>query len=253
MSSTVRTTPLARDAVGYAEGFAANMRRTFSYMFMGVGMTAFIMWYLTTSPELMNSLFNISYAMENGERVTHYNPGMWYVGAIILELVLVLFVSGMALSSSSGTAALAVFFGYAALNGVTIAPFVAAYTGASVFQAFAAAAAMFGASALYGLTTKRDLTSLGDFLFMALIGVLIVLVINAFMRSPMVDYIISIGVVGLFVVITAFDVQDQRRMYHDRTATSSEGLAVFGALSLYLDFINMFVYLLRIIGVKVND
>ena len=150
---------------------------------------------------------------------------------------------------SAGTATVGFFF-YAALNGVTISLLLLAYTQASVTSAFVAAAGMFGAMALYGHATKKDLTSVGGFAAMALVGVIIASVVNMFMRSSGMDRVLTYLSVLVFVALTAWDAQKIRRMAEGGfgDAELESKATVMGALALYLDFINLFLSLLRIMG-----
>jgi FtsH-binding integral membrane protein len=148
----------------------------------------------------------------------------------------------------SATAALGLFFVYAASLGLTIGLIVTAYTGASVAVAFLSASAMFGAAALYGATTKRSLAGLGGILFMGLIGIVVASVINIFLGSSMISWIVSVIGVVIFTALTAYDVQRIQAGDLAAQTGSIEKAAVIGALRLYLDFINLFLFLLRLFG-----
>ena len=141
------------------------------------------------------------------------------------------------------------FWSYAAVMGMSLTPIMLAYTGASIARVFLITAGTFGAMSLYGYTTKRDLTAMGSFLYMGLWGIIIAMVVNIFMKSAGVDYAVSILAVGIFVGLTAYDTQRIRSMYF--SADSEETItkkALVGALELYLDFINLFIYLMRFMG-----
>ena len=148
----------------------------------------------------------------------------------------------------SATIALGLFFVYAALMGVTLSFIFIAYNLGSIAAAFVSAAGMFGAAAAYGAITKRSLASIGGYAFMGLIGIVIASVVNLFLRSDSVSWIISIAGIGIFVVLTAWDVQKISRGQLAAATGSMEKGAVLGALSLYLDFINIFLFLLRLMG-----
>lgn len=138
---------------------------------------------------------------------------------------------------------------YAVLMGISISPILIAYTGASVIKVFFITASLFGAMSIYGYTTKRDLTVMGSFLFMGLIGIIIASIVNMFLASPAIDFITSIIAVIIFTGLTAFDVQRIAEYYQiapDETAVNR--FSIIGALSLYIDFINLFLSLLRIFG-----
>jgi uncharacterized protein len=161
--------------------------------------------------------------------------------------VIVVVISG-AINRLNATAALGLFFVYAASVGLTIGVIVTYYTTGSVVTAFLASSAMFGAAAIYGATTKRSLASLGGILFMGLVGLIVASLLNIFLRSNEVSWLISIVGVVLFTALTAYDVQ--RIQSGDLAARlgSMEKAAVMGALQLYLDFINLFLFMLRLLG-----
>jgi hypothetical protein len=149
----------------------------------------------------------------------------------------------------SVTAARTTFLAYAALVGVTFAPLLLVYTGTSVAQVFFITAATFGGMSLWGYTTRRDLTGFGSFLFMGLIGIIIASLVGFFVKSSMLQWVISVAGVVIFTGLTAYDTQKIKEMYvanDDGTAMGRK--AIFGALSLYLDFINLFLMLLRLLG-----
>jgi FtsH-binding integral membrane protein len=146
-------------------------------------------------------------------------------------------------------AAQTTFWGYAALMGVSLAPFLLLYTGASVAQVFFITAAMFGGMSLWGYTTKRDLTGFGSFLFMGLIGIIIASLVGMFFQSSMLQFIISVAGVLIFTGLTAYDTQKIKEMYSPNMDGTLAGRgAIMGALSLYLDFINLFIMLMRLMG-----
>jgi FtsH-binding integral membrane protein len=143
--------------------------------------------------------------------------------------------------------------GYAAINGLTMAAIFLAYTQASIASTFFVTAGTFGAMSLYGYTTKRDLSSVGNFAIMALIGLLIASIVNIFLRSTALYWILTYAGVLIFVALTAWDTQKIKRLAAQVGDETSAGrVAVLGALTLYLDFINLFIYLLRILGVRRN-
>jgi hypothetical protein len=146
--------------------------------------------------------------------------------------------------------ALLSFIGYSALSGATLAPLCFAYTQASVAMAFFIAAGMFGAMSLYGYTTKKSLSGLGSFLFMGLVGLVIAMVINIFIKSDGMSFIISLIAVPLFAGLTAYDTQMIKDMYNQgpKDEVSRSRATIMGALRLYLDFVNLFIHLLRLLG-----
>jgi FtsH-binding integral membrane protein len=165
----------------------------------------------------------------------------------IVQLGIVLGISA-AINRINALAALGLFFVYAATLGLTIGLIVTAYTGASVATAFLSASAMFGAAALYGATTKRSLAGLGGILFMGLIGLIVASVVNLFVGWSMLSWIISVVGVVIFTALTAYDVQRIQAGDLAARTGSMEKAAVIGALHLYLDFINLFLFLLRLLG-----
>ncbi len=165
----------------------------------------------------------------------------------IAQLAIVVVISG-AIQRISATLALGLFFVYAASLGITIGLIVASYTQGSVVTAFLSASAMFGAAAIYGHVTKRSLAKLQGILFMGLIGILAALLLNFFVHSEAVSYVISLVGVVLFTALTAYDVQRIQSGAIAAYTGSMEKAAVIGALQLYLDFINIFLFLLRLLG-----
>ena len=169
-------------------------------------------------------------------------------GLLIAELVLV-FVISLAIHRISVGTATALFLVYAVLNGVTLTPLLLIYTQATVAKAFFSAAGMFLAMSIYGMATKRDLSMLGRILFMALIGLIVASLINIFTASSTMDWIISLAGVAIFAGLTAFDTQKLNEIGAQAEENETyKKMAIIGALSLYLDFINIFIYLLRLFG-----
>ncbi|OPX33071.1 MAG: hypothetical protein B1H11_13170 [Desulfobacteraceae bacterium 4484_190.1] len=212
------------------------VRSVYNWMTIGLALTGFIAYYVSTSPSIMRLVFG--------------NP-LILILLIVAELGLVFTISGMIPKMSASTAT-TLFVIYSALNGITLSVIFIAYTQTSIATVFFICAGTFGACSLYGWTTKRDLTSAGGFFAMGLIGIIIASVANIFIRSSAMDMIISyIGVI-VFVGLTAYDTQKLKNM----AISQPEGLsgdtvrkgAILGALSLYLDFINLFLMLLRIFG-----
>ena len=199
-------------------------------MFVGLLLTAAVAWVVQGSPTLINAAAQL------------------YLPVLIAQIILVVAISG-AINRLSATVALGLFLVYAALMGVTLSFIFIAYELGSIVGAFVSAAGMFGAAAAYGAITKRSLASIGGYLFMGLIGIIIASLVNLFLvKSAAIDFGISILGVLIFVGLTAYHVQ--RIPSGDLAAYtgSMEKGAVLGALSLYLDFINIFLFLLRIFG-----
>lgn len=244
--------------MSYASTFSRNdteLSRFFVNVFwvmgLGLAITGAITMWISQDQDLMKSLFGLYTYMDEGKKKTAFEASGWWWFAVAVELVMVLAISwgGLAKKLSVGSCFL-LFLGYAALNGVTLSPAIYAYTTASVAKVFFITAGTFGACAFFGMVTKINLLPLRGFFMMALIGLLIVLVVNIFYSSPMIDFAVSAAAVLLFAGLTAFDMQKLREMYHESDQDSIPTLVVYGALTLYLDFINMFLHLLRIFGIK---
>jgi uncharacterized protein len=221
--SAARTTAL--DA-----GLRAYMLRVYNNMAAGVGLTGLVAFltYQIAGPALLQS------------------PLMWVL--MLAPLVLVFYISSR-INTLSAEAARRLFFIYAASVGLSLSTIFHVYTGSSVTRVFFISAATFGALSLWGYTTARDLSGFGTFLFMGVIGIVIASVVNLFLRSSGLDWMISIIGVGVFAGLTAYDTQRIKGMY-DRSDddTAAGRKAVMGALSLYLNFINLFMMLLRLMG-----
>ena len=198
-------------------------------MFAGLLVTAGVAWLVQSNAQLLD-----------------FAAGNFFI-LFIVQLGLVIGISA-AINRISATLALGLFFVYAASLGITIGLIVSAYTGASVATAFLSASAMFGAAALYGATTKRSLAGLGGILFMGVIGILVASLLNLFLASSALTWIISIVGVVIFTALTAYDVQRIQAGDLAARTGSMEKAAVIGALHLYLDFINIFLFMLRIFG-----
>jgi len=230
-------------AVGIDEGLRAYMLRVYNYMAIGLAITGFAAY----------ATFSAAFQDVNGALVptafgqTMFgSPLMWVV--IFAPLALVFFLSFRVHTMSVGTAQ-AVFWLYAALVGVSLATIFVAYTAQSITQVFFVTAATFGAVSLWGYTTQRDLTSMGSFLFMGLIGIILASIVNIFLGSSALGFAISIIGVLVFTGLTAYDTQKIKEMYYEGDDGVVAGRkAIMGALSLYLDFINLFLMLLRLFG-----
>ena len=235
----VRSTVTGAGAVAIDEGLRAYMLRVYNYMLLGLALTGAAAWIAVNTP--LGALF----FQQTATGVSLSALG-WI--ALFAPLGLVFFLSFRIAHMSLATAQ-AVFWGYAALMGISLAPILLLYTGASVAQVFFVTAATFGAMSLWGYTTKRDLTGFGSFLFMGLIGILIASVVNIFLGSGMVSLVISIIGVLVFTGLTAYDTQQIKESYYVSDDGQVAGKkAVMGALRLYLDFINLFLMLLRLMG-----
>jgi FtsH-binding integral membrane protein len=222
-----------------AEFGKSLMVKVYLWMFVALIISALTAMYTHTS-----SLF----FQEVEGRMMLKNQGLFWF-AIIAEFVLVFGLSA-ALRRMSAIVATLMFVAYAALNGLTLSMVLMAYTTSSVVNCFFVSAATFGAMSVVGFTTKQDLSKFGSYLFMALIGVIIASVINIFTRSSMFEWIISFVGLAVFIGLTAYDTNKLKMMADSVPADSEQGkkFAIYGALQLYLDFINIFLYLLRLFG-----
>ena len=212
------------------------IRSVYNWMAIGLGLTGVVAFYVSNSETLLKLIF--------GNQIIFF-------GLIIAELVLVFTISARVHKMQASTAT-SLFVLYAALNGATLSAIFLIYTSSSITSTFFICAATFIASSIFGMVTKRDLTSMGQFMFMGLIGIVIASVVNLFVRSSGMSLIVSyIGVI-VFVGLTAYDTQKLRTMALSQPAGLDSGTvrkgAILGALTLYLDFINLFLMLLRILG-----
>ena len=223
------------------EGLRAYMLRVYNYMLMGLGLTGLAAFSTANTP-LVNLFFSYN------EQVGAFGPNLLGWVAIIAPVALVFFLSFRVHKMSFATAQMT-FWVYAGLMGVSIASILLNFTGASVARVFFITAATFGAMSLYGYTTKRDLTGWGSFLFMGLIGLIIASVVNIFLASTMLHWVVSVAGVLIFTGLTAYDTQRIKMTYDVGMSGEAAGkMAIMGALSLYLDFINLFIMLMRILG-----
>lgn len=208
------------------------MRQVFTKMFLAMVITALSAYMVLAVEPLARLIFTNSIV---------------YWGLLIGEIVMVISLSA-ALNKISNTTATIMFYVYSILNGLTLSCIMLVYTGASIMLTFAITAGVFGTMAIYGYVTKNDLTKFGSFMMMGLFGLIICIVINLFMQSTAMEWIISFAGVVIFIGLTAWDVQRIKRMAAYSDYNSAGKIATIGALSLYLDFVNMFLYLLRFFG-----
>ncbi len=243
-----KQTSTARSSASEAiidQGLRAHMLKVYNYMASGVLLTGFIALIF----------FKMAIVTEDGGQIigltnfgnTIYNSGLKWV-FMLAPLGVVIYMSfGMARMSASKAQTL--FWVFAALMGASLSSIFVIYTGASITRVFFITAGTFGAMSIYGYTTKKDLTKMGSFLMMGLFGIIIASVVNIFMKSSMMYFVISILGVLIFVGLTAYDTQKIKNMYMASDSGELMGKkAVMGALTLYLDFINLFIMLLRLFG-----
>lgn len=208
----------------------------YNWMALGLGLTGIVAFFVANTPSLLQMIVGNS---------------LLFFGLIIAELALVFTISARVHKMQASTAT-NLFLLYAALNGATLSVIFVAYTASSIASTFFICAATFGACSIYGMTTKKDLTSWGSFLFMGLIGIIIASVVNIFLRSSALSMIVSYIGVFIFIGLTAYDTQKLKMMAQTQPADLDAGIirkgSILGALSLYLDFINMFLFMLHIFG-----
>lgn len=211
------------------------LKNTFMWMFLGLMLTALVSGLCLNSTSIMTMIYK--------------NP-MLLLLAFFLEIGVVFYFS-MKIMSLSTQAAIGLFFLYSALNGFTLSAILFMYTSTSVLQAFLISACLFGGMALYGHVTKKDLSSLGSFLIMGIWGIILASLVNIFFRSSALATMVSFAAVIIFMGLTAYDIQKIKRIAHTVKGTSTENyvrISILGALQLYLDFINIFIHLLFLIG-----
>ncbi|HEY9062872.1 MAG TPA: Bax inhibitor-1/YccA family protein [Pseudobacteroides sp.] len=218
---------------GYTQtrGLAAHMIKVYAWMFLGLMVSAVSAIIAVSTP--------LGYLV--------YNP-ISLIILVLAEVGMVWFLSARVINMNYSTAA-GVFVTYSAINGLTLSLIFYMYTLGSIFYVFFITALFFGAMSVYGAVTKQDLTSIGSFLAMGLIGVLLASIVNIFLASSTLYWIISYAGVAVFLGLTAYDVQKIKRYYGTLAGTPRENnVAILGALQLYLDFINLFLFILRILG-----
>lgn len=226
------TATAAQAELSMSSYIARTMQRVFGKMFLGILVTAFVSLGIASTPAILEAVFSSKFL---------------FFGLIIAQFGLVIWLSAGINKMSAGTASL-LFYLYSAITGVTLTPIFFAYTGDSIIKTFFITAGTFGAMAAYGYVTKKDLSKMGSILFMALIGLVLVSLVNMFLASSALTWGISAAGVLIFVGLTAWDVQQIKQMAYETSEQNVGKLAAIGALTLYLDFINLFLYLLRIFG-----
>jgi len=232
-------------AVAVDEGLRAYMLRVYNYMAAAVAVTGVVAWLTYSAAVVTDAAGRITGLTAFGQAIF---GGPVMIVLLLGTLGLVFFIS-FRIQHLQFTTALTLFMAYAALLGVTLSSIFLVYTGASVTRVFFISAASFGALSLWGYSTQRDLSGFGAFLIMGLFGIIIASLVNLFLKSTGLDWMISIIGVGVFAGLTAYDTQRIKEMYDAVDDSNVAGRkAVMGALSLYLDFINLFMMLLRLVG-----
>jgi FtsH-binding integral membrane protein len=240
---------LARGATtataSYDAGLRAHMLRVYNYMTGALALTGITAYVIASTPALLNLFFQ---EQMTSQGVTMGPTLLGYV-VVFAPLALVFFLSFRIHAMSQGTAQLT-FWAYAAMVGASLASIFIFYTGASIALTFFVTAATFGTMSLYGYTTSRDLTGMGNFLMMGLIGIVIASLANIFFQSAAINFAVSVLGVLIFTGLTAWDTQKIKQVYYAVGGDSAAAgkAAIMGALSLYLDFLNIFLFLLRFMG-----
>lgn len=223
-----------REQIGIKSYQALYMTKVYNWMALALFVTGIVAYITATTPEMIGAIVSSK---------------LLFYGLILGELGLVIYLTA-AIRKMSMTTAIAAFLIYSALNGLTMSVIFLVYTTSSISTTFFVTAGTFAAMSFYGYTTKKDLTSIGNMAFMALIGIIIASIVNFFLKSEMMYWIITYLGVAIFVGLTAYDTQKLKeigsRGFSDQE--NMEKMSVLGALTLYLDFINLFLFLLRILG-----
>jgi len=214
----------------YDEGLRAYMLKVYNYMAMALAITGVVAFFTASSPALMSVIFG--------------TPLAWVV---MLAPIGIAFFFGFRIHAMSMGTAQALYWTFSVVMGLSMASIFMLYTQTSIAKVFFITAAMFGSVSLWGYTTKKDLSGFGSFLFMGLIGIIIASVVNIFLKSTGLEFIISIAGVLVFTGLTAYDTQRIREGYNMVQGTEMAGkAALMGALNLYMDFINLFIMMLRL-------
>lgn len=226
---------------GVDEGLRRYMLRVYNYMALGIALTGVIAFAVANTPAVLQLLYARS--ATGGIEST----GLGYL-VMFAPLAFVLIIS-FGINRLSTPAVQALFWAFAAVMGLSLTNIFLAYTGTSIARVFFITAAAFAALSLYGYTTKKDLSGMGTFLFMGLIGIIVASIVNIFLASSMMHFIISVVGVLVFAGLTAYDTQNIKSEYQvSDSGEVAEKKAISGALRLYLDFINMFIMLLSLFG-----
>lgn len=227
-ASDVSVNSVARD-----QGLRDYMISIYKYMALALCLTGGIAFLVASTPALLNLVFG---------------SGLQWL-FILAPLGVVMYMS-FAFNSMSVQKAKGWFWFYSALMGVSLSSLFLIYTGESIARVFFITASVFGSMSLYGYTTKKDLTNFGSFLMMGLLGIIIASLVNMFMHSNMIQFVVSILGLFIFIGLTAYDTQKLKDMFYQvgGSGEAADKVAVFGALNLYLDFINIFIYLMQFLG-----
>jgi FtsH-binding integral membrane protein len=223
-----------KDQLGIKSHQALFITKVYNWMALALLVTGLVAYFTATSPSMINAIVSSK---------------LIFYGLLISELLLVIYLTS-AIKRLSQNMAITVFMVYSILNGLTMSVIFLVYTSSSISTTFLVTAGTFGAMSLYGYYTKKDLTSIGNMAIMALIGIIIASIVNIFLQNEMMYWIITYLGVAVFVGLTAYDTQKLKEI-GSRGFANEEGMekmSILGALTLYLDFINLFLFLLRIFG-----
>lgn len=230
------------EAVQIDVGLRSYMLKVYQYMTGGLALTGAVALAVISVPALQSLFFTYNV-------VGRLSPTMLTWAALLGSFGIAFFM-GFRIYSMKASTAQALFWIYAAIMGIWLSPLALIYTGGSIAKTFFITAGTFAAMSLYGYTTKTDLSRFSSFLFMGLIGLVLAMIVNWFLASPAIDFVISVVGVLLFTALTAFDTQRIKEMYSEMDGGEiAVKKAVYGALNLYMDFINLFLFLLRFLGV----
>ena len=229
-----KVTTHQQQGIGVKNNITIYLTRVYNWMALALFITGLVAYYAATSEQIKNLIFTSKFI---------------FYGLIIGELLLVVYLS-RAIQKISQNTAIMVFLLYAMLNGLTMSVIFMIYTTSSIASTFYITAGTFGVMSLYGYYTKNDLTKIGNLAMMGLIGIIIASIVNMFFQNDMMGWIITYLGVAIFVGLTAYDTQKLKEIGANgfKNGESMEKIAIMGALTLYLDFINLFLFLLRIFG-----
>ena len=248
--NTFGRTGSVADQATFDAGLRAHMIRVYNYMASGLALSGIVAYALMAVPGLSEIFFQMGVTRSGA--IVPVGPNLLGWIAILAPLGLLLLVSFRA-AKMSVTGVQAIYWAVTALMGISLSLILSHYTGASVARTFFVTAASFGALSLYGYTTKRDLSAFGKFLFMGLIGIVLASLVNMFFPSGTMSFIISVAGVLIFSGLIAYDTQKIKEQYAEAWGRDvAEKAAIFGALSLYLDFVNLFQFLLSFMGQSRN-
>jgi uncharacterized protein len=232
----------AKESKGFDAGLKNYMLKIYNYMAMALLLAGIMAFATLNFPPLMNLMYNIG---PRGEFMGYSMMG-YIVTFAPLGIAIYFF---MGIGRMSVQSAQMWFWVYASVMGMSLSSLGLVYTGQSLAKTFFICSAVFGSVSIYGYTTKRDLTSMGSFLIIGLIGLIVVSLINLFLQSPAIEFATSLIGVAIFIGLTAWDTQKLKAMYYSSGGgEAGQKMAIRGAFTLYLDFINLFLYLLRFLG-----